>query len=773
MILDFNSLNDVQIQAVKAVNGPIIVSAGAGSGKTRVLTYRVANLILNNNIAPENILAITFTNKAAAEMRNRLQTMMNINRSTICTFHALGVKILRECFRYIAPRNQYFSIYDESDKKGVIKSILKEMEEDSKMMEFFMDTISKAKNSGMSPSQCENVYAYHPKAKILARVYELYEKALENNNAFDFDDLLCKPFELMKSNADIREFYQDRFKYILVDEFQDTNEIQYNFLRLLSAKHRNIFVVGDEDQSIYSWRGADSHNMFKFIEDFRCEQVFKLEQNYRSTDKILNAANKVISKNKNRLDKKLWTNIVNGKDINYKCSSNEHTEAENVVRNIYRMVNSFNCGYNDIAVLVRMNSLTRVLEDKFLQYNIPYKIYGGVKFYDRAEVKNILAYLKCISNKKDDENFLRIINFPRRKIGEVAVANLKQLSSGFSLMEGLLNLDESSDLPKAQLQSFLSVKQLFIDLIENSKTMKISKFVEYLFSKIEIEKVYDKDNEEELSRLMNVKELQNAIKEFENQNPNSTLDDYLQAVTLISDIDSYESEDDTVTIATVHAVKGLEFKKVFIVGLEENIFPLIRQDSADLDESLEEERRLMYVAITRAKDELFLSNSSQRALYGKRETFFPSRYLEELGYVKKYEQHNNFLDDDYYSYNSYDRPRYGNNYDRSGYNNNYERSNYGSSNGYYSKNNYVTSSNYSSGKSNNSSILNTYERNFNVTNKTQSVSNNYKDGQKVKHPKYGNGIVVKVNNDCNCVSVAFEGIGIKNLDITMAKLEIC
>ncbi|MBQ7307168.1 MAG: UvrD-helicase domain-containing protein, partial [Clostridia bacterium] len=574
MNLDLQGLNEVQRQAVECTQGACIVSAGAGSGKTRVLTYRVANLIMNLGVDSRNILAITFTNKAAREMKERLNLMLGVHNAQISTFHALGVRILRECYKYLLPRNKNFTIYDETDKKNLIKKIVKDIDPEDKMIDTYIENISKAKNNGIYPENYQNVYGNYQISQMTQKVYQEYEIQMEKNNAYDFDDLLCKVYDLLLNNLTVREYYASKFQYILVDEFQDTNEIQYKLLKILQSKHHNIFVVGDEDQSIYSWRGADSKNMLKFIRDFGCTQIFKLEQNYRSTEKILEAANTIISKNTGRLDKNLWTEKKGGVRVEYRLAMSEQNEAEFIASTIHSLI-EYGSKHNDIAILCRMNALSRVLEDKLLGYNIPYKVYGGVKFYDRTEVKNILAYLKCIVNHRDDESFLRIVNFPKRKIGDVALANLKSLSPSDSYMEILYEINQATPIPSAQLKNFFIVKDLFDDLKKKSQEMTVSKLVEYLLDKIDIQSIYDQKKEEELSRLMNIKELVASIREFEKQNEGATLEEYIQAVTLISDIDSYEEEEDAVTIATVHAVKGLEFKNVFIIGLEEGIFPLI------------------------------------------------------------------------------------------------------------------------------------------------------------------------------------------------------
>ena len=783
MELNLNILNDVQLRAVKCTEGPVIVSAGAGSGKTRVLTYRVANLILNHGVNPSNILAITFTNKAAKEMRERLDKMDISQGTTICTFHALGVKILRECHNYIAPRTKFFSIYDETDKKNLIKKIVKNIDSQDKMVDAYINFISNAKNAGITPEEYTNFYGGYGRAEITQKIYKEYEIELEKNNAYDFDDLLCKTYDILSSIKQVKEFYSDKFRYILVDEFQDTNEIQYKILTILQSKFHNLFVVGDEDQSIYSWRGADSKNMLRFIKDYGCTNVFKLEQNYRSTEKILKAANTIISKNTNRLDKSLWTEKNGGSDVEFKCYGDEMKESENIVKTIYNL-HLYGENYKDIAVLCRMNALTRSLEDKCLNYNIPYRIYGGVKFYDRLEVKNVLAYLKCVVNPKDDESFLRIINYPKRKIGEAAIKNLKAIDPSKSYMDILMSLNASvtgkednqmdslldilgvregklcntGNLTKAQITSFLKVQELFSVMKANAETMPVSLIVENLLRDIDIENYYDKNDEEDLSRLMNIRELQSAIKEFEKENPDATLEDYLQAVTLTSDIDSYDEEEDAITIATVHAVKGLEFSDVFIVGLEEGIFPLIRVESNG-DDDMEEERRLMYVAVTRAKEKLYLSCVSSRFLHGKRNDSMPSRYLKDLGYIKPM-QRPVFDEDRQGGYGSYYKNSRGNDY----YSDNFTIYGHNTDN--------TDIVNRVAAKPSKSNTFMTIDSPFKGNQiKNQGAKKTYYKGQKVKHAKFGMGVVIDFNQDSHIVQIAFAGLGVKKLDSTIAVLE--
>lgn len=710
-------LNEMQKMAVVSDSRNILVTAGAGSGKTKVLTERILNLVNCKYVHPENILAITFTNKASNVMKERLaQKGLFVNRLWISTFHSSCVRILRENASFLDGYNSNFTIYDETDKNKLITQILKENKCESdgfkKTLSFF---ISKFKNKYQTLEEFKEKNFFEADIDDICHFIEIYEDKMKENNAFDFDDLLFKCYKLLVTNNDVLSHYQKKFKYILVDEFQDTNEIQYDFVKILS-KNANVFVVGDEDQCIYSWRGANYKNISNFTKDFDNVEIIKLEQNYRSTKKIIASANQIISKNKQRIEKKLWTDNDEGIKIEYKKCYDEREEADYVVSQIFNLQNINGYKLRDMAILLRLNSLTRNFEDKLLNYGLSYKVYDGMKFYERLEIKNVMAYLKAINNFKDDVSFSKIANFPKRNIGETSLVALKNINPSFSMLENLfsLSLDSSCDIKGATLTKLLSLKILFEDLIENSKKMSVSEFVQYLVDKLNLKSVFSIE-EEDKDRYLNIEQLILSIKEFEKNNENCSLSTYLQSVTLISDIDSYNEEDDCVTLATIHASKGLEFKCVFIVGLEEGIFPLIRQDD-DCDE--EEERRLMYVAVTRAMERLYLTCAKTRYLYGYTRHQRVSQYVKDLDFEKPIE--------------------------------------------YQRKENEGFEFNH---KKTTTPIKSATE----IEMKSASEDKDFKMGDKVNHPKFGDGIVLSISGDT--IKIVFAGIGTKELLLSYAPIK--
>lgn len=731
-------LNEMQKIAVLSNSKHILVTAGAGSGKTRVLTERILNLINCKYINPDNILAITFTNKASSVMKERLSKKgLNVSRLWISTFHSSCVRILRENASKLSGYNSNFTIYDEADKNKVVTEILKNKKiEDDKFKKNLLFHISNYKNKFQS---LENYLSDHYFEKDIEEIIEFikkYENKMRENNAFDFDDLLQKTYLLLSSNENVLKYYRNKFKHILIDEFQDTNEIQYDFVKLLAGNDNNVFVVGDEDQCIYSWRGANYKNISNFTKDFDNVEIIKLEQNYRSTKKIIEGANKIISKNIQRIDKKLWTDNALGEQIEYKKCYDEREEAENVASTIYSLHNFNNYNYKDIAVLVRLNSLTRNIEEKLLNYGINYRVYGGMKFYDRLEIKNFLAYLKVLNNIKDDVSFAKIANWPKRNIGEATIENLKALDSSKSMLENLLNV-QNYDVKGATLTKLLNLQYLFLDFIKQKDELNLVDLVEYIIEKLNLESFLNKD-EEDKNRMLNIEQLVLSIKEYYKNNEDASLSSYLQSVTLVSDMDSYNEDEDCVTIATVHASKGLEFKCVFIIGLEDGIFPLYRQDS-DCDE--EEERRLMYVALTRGMERLYLSSCKRRFMYGYTRDERVSSYIKDLGFEK---------------------PVYENNYIKSdSYNNGYQQNNYNSYNNYKSFNNSLDD--FAVPNNVNETIKSATEV------KMKSVDDkDFKVGDKVLHTKFGEGIILSVNGDMGKIN--FKRIGIKELMLNLAPL---
>lgn len=625
-------LNEIQKRAVLDTEGAVLVTAGAGSGKTRLLTHRIAHLIKDLGVPAYNILAITFTNKAANEMWRRLNTMVsNAEDIWIYTFHGVCLRILRRYIDKIGFTKK-FSIYGELETKAVIKQIYDDPDLEDNRLKRTISSISSAKNKGVSPENYKAVYAFSQDASEIAEVYYKYQKVLRTNNALDFDDLLFMALHLLQSNDEAREYFQNKFRYIHIDEFQDTNTVQYEIAKILAGKHGNIFAVGDEDQCIYTWRGASIANLFKFQKDFDCK-LYKLEQNYRSTNNIISIANKIIMGNKQRYDKTLWTVAGNGDNIVCYCAATEGFEADYVVKKIYDLIYDSDYNYSDCAVLFRMNALTRHFEERFMQYNIPHRVFGGIKFYDRKEIKDVLAYARLSVNTYDDEAVYRVINFPRRGIGESSVEKIREYCrrTGYSAFDAIVNA-EQSDFPSA-LKSKLNVFGQTLTKLKETAQGEITAFFKFLlFDVLNVMDIFS-DGDEDRARLENINELVGSVRDFARNNPGSTVADYLQTVSLYSDTDDMGS-DNAVTLATVHSAKGLEFPVVFVVGLEDGIFPSLRMNENNSDH-MEEERRLMYVAVTRAKKRLFLTYAKQRFLYGDIQYSIPSRFLCEAGLVSR------------------------------------------------------------------------------------------------------------------------------------------
>ena len=719
-----NELNNMQQKIVDHTDGAVMVLAGAGSGKTKVLTYRIAN-ILNRGLAyPSQVLAITFTNKAAGEMRERLSSLcQNAGYIWAQTFHSFCARVLRSEIDHLEGYNRNFSIYDESDKKLVLKKVLKNNNaREDEFLSNLMHDISSYKNQNMSLEEFALINSYKPNYQTNIKYMREYELTMKQNNALDFDDLLIKTLELFKTCVEVREKYQHNFRYILIDEFQDTNNVQYDLVKILADYHKNIFAVGDEDQSIYSWRGASVGNIQKFLKDFANSTLYKLEQNYRSTKNIIECANKVIKHNHNRIDKTLFTENSQGVKVEYVSKYTDKEEAEYVVEQIYNLTHSAGYKFNDVAILMRLNALTRSFEDKLLSYDIPYRVFGGLKFYERAEIKNLLAYLKLIVNPQDNESFMRIINFPKRSIGEAGINKLAQQSYGQSLMNIVYNLSDVDFMDKT-LNKFSGFKALMEDFRQKATEMKVSELAEYMIKALNLEQVYATGKEEDENRFLNLSELVSSIEQFEKDNENISLEEYLQNVSLVADIDTYNEEDNAVTLATVHSAKGLEFKVVFVVGLEERYFPIIRDyNEADM----EEERRLMYVAVTRARERLYLTNCSNRYLYGKTNFTSPSRFLEEMGFKNKKEKKT---------------------FEGFG----------------------LSNSNYQQPAP--KPLFNSVSLSKPQFNLKQNKSFNYSAGEKVMHNKFGMGTVINYDKSSDILTVNFDGFGNKILSAKFANLK--
>lgn len=614
----FNKLNDKQKEAVMHVDGPCLVLAGAGSGKTRVLTERIVNLI-NNGVSPYNILAITFTNKAAREMRERVYNSIEeeANKIFIGTFHSLGLKIVRENASVIGYSNNV-TILDRDDVNTLIKRFMKELNLDTEHypVKSILNKISFAKNEGLSPEEFDK-FAKAPLDMAACKVYKMYESALKRSNSVDFDDLLILPLRIFKKDKSVLEKYQEHFKYILVDEYQDTNMVQYDMCKLLASKYRNLFVVGDMDQSIYSFRFANYMNVINFEKDNKDAKVIVLDENYRSTNNILNAANDVIKNNKERKEKNLWSSKGDGDKIKYIRCDNEQEEASTVVRLTKELLDKGEKP-SEIAVLYRTNGQSRVFEEAFLKENIPFKIVGSYFFYNRKEIKDLISYMHLIYNNNDDASLERVINVPRRGIGSKTIERLRREAS----------ISDKSMFEVVSSGKELGFKNLIIDLTNESKNTDLVGLVDVILDKTGIRKELEEKNDLESEiRLENLNEFKSIALAFQEKGIFS-LEEFLENISLVSDKNEYKEVDDGINLMTLHSAKGLEFNDVFLVGMEEGIFPHNR--SFESESELEEERRLCYVGITRAKEHLWLMNAKKRTLFGQVSMNFPSRFIKEI-----------------------------------------------------------------------------------------------------------------------------------------------
>ena len=609
-------LNKEQMEAVMHDKGPALVLAGAGSGKTKVLTNRIAYLI-QNGVDDYNILAITFTNKAAKEMRDRVNNLVSDVNSFIGTFHSLGLRIIRENNEYLGlPSN--FSIIDSDDVMTVIKRILKGMNLDSKEFSpaYIRNRISFIKNQMLSDRELDKFFNT-PIDEVVVKVYHKYNERLKESAAVDFDDLLMLPVKLFESNKDILETYQERYKYILIDEYQDTNPVQYKLSKLLASKYKNIFVVGDMNQSIYAFRQADYHNIINFENDYKDAKVIKLEHNYRSTNNILNAANDVISHNKERKDLKLYSDKGDGKKITYLRSYDEKHEINLIIDEINKL---YLDGYKpeDIAILYRTNAQSRVVEEVFMSKGIPYKVFGSYYFYNRKEIKDLLSYLRLIYNPRDEISLRRIINVPKRGIGEGALRDIEERARihNISMFDALESRKE------------LEFKDLIFSLIKASDNLSLTELIDEVLDKSGIRKELESSHLiEDETRLENLMEFKSITASYEERTGSANLGDFLEEVSLVADEANHTEDGNVVTLMTLHSAKGLEFPVVFLIGMEEGIFP---HNMSLMENNIEEERRLCYVGITRAKERLYLTNAKRRMLYGKDQMNIPSRFISEI-----------------------------------------------------------------------------------------------------------------------------------------------
>ena len=629
----YDTLNPMQKEAVLHTEGPLLILAGAGSGKTRVLTHRIAYLIEEKEVNPWNILAITFTNKAAGEMRERVDSLVGFGAENIwvSTFHSTCVRILRRYIEHLGYTTS-FSIYDSDDQKTLMKQVFKTLDIDTKQYKerSVLGIISSVKDKLISPEEFLLNAGQDFRQKKVGEIYREYQNQLKKNNALDFDDLIVKTVELFQNDSQILDYYQERFRYIMVDEYQDTNTAQFKLISLLASKYRNLCVVGDDDQSIYRFRGADIENILSFEQTFPGARVIKLEQNYRSTQNILDAANGVIRHNRGRKEKSLWTANGTGDEILFKQFDDARDEADYIARQI----RDSEFSYQDQAVLYRTNAQSRLLEERCIFYNVPYRLVGGVNFYQRKEIKDILAYLKTVANGVDDLSVLRIINVPKRGIGATSMGRVTMFASehGMSLYSALREARMVPGLGKAveKIGRFISQMECFRAMAQ-SEEYSIQDLIEAILEETGYEEELKAEGEIEAeTRIENIQELINKAAAYEEDSQHPSLDEFLEQVALVADIDNVDSSEDRVTLMTLHSAKGLEFPKVYLAGMEDGLFPGMMAVSSDDPTDMEEERRLCYVGITRAKKELVITAARKRMTHGETRYCKPSRFVEEI-----------------------------------------------------------------------------------------------------------------------------------------------
>ncbi|WP_297423313.1 DNA helicase PcrA [Clostridium sp.] len=748
-------LNKEQYEGATTIDGQVLILAGAGSGKTRVLTHRMAHMIEDLGIAPYSILAITFTNKAAKEMKDRVKALIGERAENmwISTFHSTCVRILRREIDKIGYKSS-FTIYDSSDQKTLVKECMKALNINDKDIteQEIMGKIGKAKDRMQSVRSFMLENEANFREKKVADVYEMYQKRLKENNALDFDDLIFKTVELFKSNPEVLEFYQNKFKYIMVDEYQDTNGAQYELVKLLASKYKNICVVGDDDQCIYQWRGADITNILDFEKDYPGAKVIKLEQNYRSKGNILNAANVVIVNNSNRKSKVLRTEQEPGSKIKIYRAYADSDEGDFVGKQIQEIKEKEGKNYNDFAILYRTNAQSRIFEESLRRKGIPYKIVGGTRFYDRKEIKDILAYLKVLVNPQDDISIRRIINVPKRSIGDATVSKVQEFATDFelNLWDALAEVRSIPTLTPRNVSTIEPFVTLMENLMELSETVPVSVLIESILKDTGYLKQLKESNEiEDKSRIENLKELVSDAVDFEKTSEDKSLSAYLEKVSLVQDTDKIEEEDDAVVLMTIHSAKGLEFPVVFMVGMENGIFP--GTASFEKESEMEESRRLCYVGITRAKQTLFMTSAEVRRVFGKTVAYPQSDFINEIKPELK-----EYVGADKAGIKSRDAI-----VRNSSYNNPHSlrSSIMGSGNSYTSKSN---------------------SPNIVGTNSMSEIATEYVTiseatlGRKVIHEKFGKGTIVAVvdaGNDKK-LTVAFDKQGVKSLLLSFAKLKM-
>lgn len=745
-------LNEKQYMAVVNTEGPCLVIAGAGSGKTKVLTYKIAYLMAEKNVSPWNILAITFTNKAANEMKTRISSLVGdaVNDMWIGTFHSICVRILRRYIEKIG-LTKSFLIFDTSDQKHIIKECIKQVNLDDKLFsdKSVLSEISNAKNDMLDPQSYKlKVTGDYRKEKI-ALVYELYQQKLIENNAIDFDDIINYTIRILTENPECLEYYSEKFKYVLVDEYQDTNKAQFMLVTLFASKYGNITVVGDNDQGIYSFRGADIKNILNFEEDFPGTQIIKLEQNYRCTGNILKVANEVIKNNEKKYEKKLWTENEVGQKVQVHQGDNEYDEALFIVEQINRLKREEYYKYTDFAVLYRMNTQSRAIEDILRREDIPYKIIGGLKFYERKEIKDIISYLRLIQNPSDNLSLRRIINEPKRGIGKTSIEEIEKISqqNQISMYEVIKNAADFS------LNRVFANTREFVETIESlmleKDNMKVSELITTTLQETGYIKALELENSTEAeNRIANLDEFLTVAIEFEDQEAENSLENFLEGITLSSDLDGMEEQDNSVTLMTLHSAKGLEFPVVFLVGMEEGVFPSYRSIGEQLE--LEEERRLCYVGITRARNNLFLTCAKQRTVFGSTSCNGISRFLKEIP--------TDLLDgaEELFTKNTKSE---------------------------FKDNAYSWEYKYTANRVKEASVINstpsfsfkTPENFLNSLKKNDDIDlSMYKAGKRVYHKKFGEGVINKVEIEGNDlkVDISFDKCGNKRLMAKHAGLEV-
>ena len=737
-------LNKEQYEAATTVEGPLLILAGAGSGKTRVLTHRIAYMIKEKNVDPYGILAITFTNKAAGEMRDRVITLVGdiAKNMWISTFHSSCAKILRREIEILGFKKD-FTIYDSYDQKSLVKQVMKELSIDDKDIteKEIIGEISSAKNLLLNALEYKKNNEYHYRKNKIADAYQLYEKKLKLNNSLDFDDLITKTVEIFEKFPEVLQRYRSKFKYVMVDEYQDTNHAQYKLILLLTKEHQNICVVGDDDQSIYLFRGADIRNILDFEKDFPNAKVVKLEKNYRSMGNILSAANAVIKNNTERKEKTLKKTKDEGQKIKVYRAYDDSEEASFVVREMARMSREGR-NYKELAILYRTNAQSRKFEDALIREGVPYKIVGGLRFYDRKEIKDILAYLRVINNPFDEVSLRRIINIPKRNIGNTTLDKLQEyaVTQEESLFDTLMNLEEYGILPARAMASVTIFREMVLSFNEKQIDMKVSELVDHILKTTGyLKELRDSKNPEDISRVENLEEFVNVAMEYEMTTTEPSLQEFLETVVLVSDIDNLDVEADAVTLMTLHSAKGLEFPVVFMVGMENGLFP----GTASLSDNkeMEESRRLAYVGITRAMEELFLTYAENRMVYGRMVMYPVSDFLLDIpSNIKEY------LNDEQKSFRREINPHTIKYTDRN-----------------------LKYADYSVEQA-----LEDASRILDIPDNKALTTKDIGPGTKVSHPKFGIGTIVSkedVKGDCK-VTIAFDARGIKHLMLSLAPLEL-